>query len=240
MSFKHDLKLGTRGPAGADGQGEGGRMGRLWRRLREAGPGLVVMIAAGRLLTAVSRAWCTAVLKLKLHLVGGTYGRHLVADGRVIVRARRRGAIVLGNHVTFKSRVGSNLVGLTGPVVLDCSAGGRIVIGDHSGCSGAVLSSRSSIEIGRYVNIGGNARIYDHDFHSLDAQVRREPLQDYASVRTERVSLGDDVFVGAHAIVLKGVHAGAGAVIGAGAVVSLREIPAGAVVTGNPASVRRR
>jgi acetyltransferase-like isoleucine patch superfamily enzyme len=240
MSSRRDLKLDTRSLADAEGQGAGGRTGRLWRRLREAGPGVAIMIASGRALTAVSRAWCTAVLKLKLRLVGATYGPHLVADGRVIVRARRPGAIVLGDHVTFKSRVGSNLVGLTGPVVLDCSAGGRIVIGDHSGCSGAVLSSRSSIEIGRHVNIGGNARIYDHDFHSLDAQIRREPWKDYESVRTEPVTLGDDVFVGAHAIVLKGVRAGAGAVIGAGSVVSLREIPAGAVVTGNPASVRWR
>ena len=43
-----------------------------------------------------------------------------------------------------------------------------IEIGNDSGGSGVVISSRSRIAIGEYVKLGGNVRIYDHDFHSLD------------------------------------------------------------------------
>jgi acetyltransferase-like isoleucine patch superfamily enzyme len=50
----------------------------------------------------------------------------------------------------------------------------------------------------------------------------------------------DDVFVGANAIILKGVHVGARSVIGAGAVVTLREIPPDSVVAGNPAGIVRQ
>lgn len=50
--------------------------------------------------------------------------------------------------------------------------------------------------------------------------------------------IGDDVLVGARAIILPGIKIGSRAVIGAGAVVS-RDVPDGAVVVGNPARVVR-
>lgn len=48
--------------------------------------------------------------------------------------------------------------------------------------------------------------------------------------------LEDGVDVGANAVVLGGIRVGRGAVIGAGAVV-IKDVPAGAVVAGNPARV---
>lgn len=212
---------------------------RLLHKLVEAGPGIVAAIAIERLVTAISCAWSTACLKIKLRALGCSHGRGLSADGRVVVRVRARGAIRLGDHVTLKSRFRSNLVGLTGPTVLECGRRGQIVIGDHSGCSGAVLSSRSRIEVGRNVNIGGNARIFDHDFHSLDATIRRDPQRDFEEAATAPIAIGDDVFIGAHALILKGVQIGARAVIGAGAVVSMRQVPADALVAGNPGRVVR-
>jgi acetyltransferase-like isoleucine patch superfamily enzyme len=50
--------------------------------------------------------------------------------------------------------------------------------------------------------------------------------------------IGDDVFVGMEALVLKGVTIGDGAVVGAGAVVT-QDVPPRAVVAGNPAQVVR-
>ncbi|MGY1719452.1 serine O-acetyltransferase [Blastococcus sp. SYSU DS0552] len=48
--------------------------------------------------------------------------------------------------------------------------------------------------------------------------------------------LGDNVNVGASALILGGVHIGDGATIGAGAVV-LNDVPAGRVAVGNPARI---
>jgi acetyltransferase-like isoleucine patch superfamily enzyme len=48
--------------------------------------------------------------------------------------------------------------------------------------------------------------------------------------------IGDDVFIGARSIVLKGVHIDNGAIVGAGAVVT-KNVPAYAIVAGNPARV---
>ncbi|WP_050638242.1 2,3,4,5-tetrahydropyridine-2,6-dicarboxylate N-acetyltransferase [Candidatus Stoquefichus sp. SB1] len=50
------------------------------------------------------------------------------------------------------------------------------------------------------------------------------------------VILEDDVLVGANAVIVEGVHIGQGAVIGAGSIV-LKDVPAGAVVAGNPAKI---
>jgi carbonic anhydrase/acetyltransferase-like protein (isoleucine patch superfamily) len=52
------------------------------------------------------------------------------------------------------------------------------------------------------------------------------------------VAIGNDVWIGSGAVVLSGVHIGDGAVIGAHAVVA-RDVPAYAVVAGNPAQALR-
>lgn len=52
------------------------------------------------------------------------------------------------------------------------------------------------------------------------------------------VEIGDDVWIGAHAVVLPGVRIGTGAVVAAGAVVT-RDVPAYAVVAGIPAQLKR-
>ena len=48
------------------------------------------------------------------------------------------------------------------------------------------------------------------------------------------IEIGDDVWIGARAVVLPGVVIGDGAVVGAGAVVT-RSVPEGTTVAGNPA-----
>lgn len=52
------------------------------------------------------------------------------------------------------------------------------------------------------------------------------------------IIVGDDVFIGARATILPGVHIGEGAAIGVGAVVT-KSVPDGGVAVGNPAKVIR-
>ena len=56
--------------------------------------------------------------------------------------------------------------------------------------------------------------------------------------RSRSIRIGDDVWIGTHAIILPGANIGTGCVIGAGAVVTSR-IPDYAVAVGVPARVRR-
>jgi acetyltransferase-like isoleucine patch superfamily enzyme len=197
------------------------------------------MFLMGWIIGIIASLISTLWLKLILRWLDCPYGRGLTADGRVVVQVRRRGSITIGNNVVIRSRLRSNLVGLTGPTILQCIRDGRIRIGDNTGCSSTVFSSRKSIEVGRHVKIGGNVRIYDHDYHAVDYLARRDLQQDTLQCKSAPVVIGDDVFIGANSIILKGVTIGDRSIVGAGSVVSLKEIPPDSLVAGNPARVIR-
>lgn len=199
-----------------------------------------VFVLADHLIAYLSTMISTLRLKLLLSLLGCKYGRHLRADGKVIVRVQRKGAITIGNNFGVMARFMANLVGLTNCTVLFCWGEGRIQIGHDSGCSATIFSSRSSILVGDRVKIGGNVRIFDHDYHSLDYRIRRDPLLDTENVATAPVTIGNDVFIGTNAIILKGVHIGDRSVVGAGSVVTLKEIPPDSLVAGNPARLIKK
>jgi acetyltransferase-like isoleucine patch superfamily enzyme len=188
--------------------------------------------------TWLARAWYTPLARWRLAWAGAVVGRGFRVDGPIRARAERRGRIRLGEGVHFVSRRGANMVGLTGPVQLQSIGEGRIEIGDESGASSVVISARTLVRIGCRVKLGGNVRIYDHDYHALEADLRRG-RQDGQQVRSKPVRIGDDVFVGVNAIILKGAVIGDRAVIGAGAVVA-GTVPADEIWAGNPARAVKR
>jgi acetyltransferase-like isoleucine patch superfamily enzyme len=120
----------------------------------------------------------------------------------------------------------------------------KIVIGDW--CSFSPQSeiwAMERIEIGDRVTIGHGAQIFDNNAHSMSASDRFERYkelrltgqhQEKEDVKTAPVRIGDDVFMGFHSAVMKGVTVGRGAVIGAGSIVT-KDVPDYAIVVGNPA-----
>jgi acetyltransferase-like isoleucine patch superfamily enzyme len=209
----------------------------IFRQLTKYPFASTLLIVRDILATTISTPISTAKTKLILSALGCRYGKNLEIDGKLIIRIHRRGAIRLGDNVRVKSRFMSNPVGMTSPTVFHCIGDGSIKFGDNSGCSAAVLSSQSGIDIGDNVNMGANVRVFDHDFHSIDFLARRDPTADRASRRTMPIVIGNDVFIGTNAIILKGVTIGDRCVIGAGAVVALKDIPPDSLVLGNPAKV---
>uniref|UniRef100_UPI00313FFBA6 DapH/DapD/GlmU-related protein n=1 Tax=uncultured Nitrospira sp. TaxID=157176 RepID=UPI00313FFBA6 len=89
--------------------------------------------------------------------------------------------------------------------------------------------------IGDDVMMGPRVTIYgrDHCFDSIDVSMMDQGMGKY-----ERIVIEDDVWIGANAIILKGVRIGKGTIVGAGAVVT-KEVPPYSVVVGNPARVVR-
>ncbi len=184
--------------------------------------------------TRLATWWGTARAKVLLRALGCRYGRHLCVDGNLWIWVEKRGAIQLGDGVRINARRASNWVGMTTPAIFECRGNGCITIGNHSGLSGAVLSSRSGITLGAHVNVGGNVRIYDHDYHSLNHEERRSRETDQANIKSRPIIIGNDVFIGVNSIILKGVIIGDRAVIGAGSVVRC-DVPSDGLWAGNPA-----
>jgi acetyltransferase-like isoleucine patch superfamily enzyme len=153
------------------------------------------------------------------------------------IRPKPNGRIRLGRNVKLLSYARSNPLTLTQPCCLSLlEAGALIEIGAETFCSGVVICAAQSVTIGERVLIGANVRIVDTDFHPLSPEMRRiDPNQ---GAKCKPIVIGNDVFIGAHAILLKGTVLGDGCVVGAGAVVS-GEFPPRSIVVGNPAQTIR-
>ena len=96
--------------------------------------------------------------------------------------------------------------------------GPRLLIGDDvfigSGCE---FNFRRGIVIGSHCLIASGCRFIDHDH----ASARRDlPMAAQGSGAEATIALGEDVWLGANVIVLKGASIGRGAIVAAGAVVT--------------------
>lgn len=106
---------------------------------------------------------------------------------------------------------------------------------------GSFVGHQCSFNIGRSIRIGNHCllasgvAIFDMDGHPLDAAMRRAnrptPPKSIAPVK-----IGNDVWIGNGAIVLKGVTIGDRSIVAARSVVT-RDVPPDTVVAGNPAHV---
>ena len=119
------------------------------------------------------------------------------------------------------------------------------VIGDYS-----YVGRRSSLvmaEIGKYCSIAGDSTIGmgNHTLRylstsSLFTEKRNGTGASWCDSQSlipyKKITIGNDVWIGTHSMILGGVKIGDGAVIGAGAVVT-KDVPPYAVVGGVPAKI---
>ena len=144
------------------------------------------------------------------------------------------GEIVLGRDVEFGWP--TSALFYSGYCHVEASAPeSTIVFGDgvQVNNNAFIKSEGPGIRIGARALLGCYVEILDSDFHDLRPDRRRDGRPKMAPVE-----LGEDVFVGDGAKILKGVSIGAHSVIGAGSVVT-SSIPAGVIAAGNPARVIR-
>lgn len=95
---------------------------------------------------------------------------------------------------------------------------------------GAILYSLGKITVGERATVSQGAHLCagTHDVRDPSRPLRKPPI-----------SIGDDAWVCADAFIGPGVVVGEGAIVGARAVV-MKNVPAGAVMAGNPARQIRR
>lgn len=115
-----------------------------------------------------------------------------------------------------------------------CDYGENIYVGeDFFANFNLTILDEAYVTIGNNVFIGPNVSIYTA-CHPLEADARNR-LVEWA----ERVTIGDNVWIGGSATLLPGVTIGDNVVIGAGAVVT-RSFPCNCLIAGNPAHIIRQ
>jgi maltose O-acetyltransferase len=114
-----------------------------------------------------------------------------------------------------------------------CDYGDQIHIGTGTFINfDCVFLDGAEIRIGERCWIASQVQLITPN-HAIDPVARRAGYEIHGPI-----TLGDNVWLGAGAIVLPGVSIGTDAIIGAGAVVT-RDVPAGVIAVGNPARVIR-
>lgn len=130
-------------------------------------------------------------------------------------------------------RVGDD-TGLYNGTFFDLGPEGEVQIGDFCSIVGAIFATNGRVTIGDYSFIAHEVVISDHDI--------ARPFEDYDEQRQlthTTTRIGENVWIGARAIVLGNVEIGEGAIVGAAAVVS-GDVPPFTIVAGNPARVVRK
>jgi acetyltransferase-like isoleucine patch superfamily enzyme len=180
------------------------------------------------------RLWPSLLWRWEAQLKGVEFQGGSVFLGRPLVSVTKGSRIVLGDGVRIASAVRANPLGCLQPSALRAmAAGAQLILGRNVGISATVLCAGASIEVGEGTIMGAGAMVLDHDFHR---PVGDWDWADEHQANARPVKIGRGVFVGARAIILKGVTIGDRAVIGAAAVVT-RDVPARHLAVGNPARV---
>lgn len=168
------------------------------------------------------------------------------ADAEQQARQRDLQNQLVATHPTWT--LGSNSY-LATSASIDCDTfvlGDRSYVAAHAYLTGDIVTGRDCtinpfavvrgpVTMGDGVRIGAHTSIigFNHTFDDLEVEIFR---QESTSVG---ISIGNDVWIGSHVMVLDGVTIGAGAVIAGGAVVT-KDVAPGMVMAGNPARALRR
>lgn len=154
-------------------------------------------------------------------------GKNCIIDDNVYINAFSKNGFRAGDNVSIAR---DSIIVCSGVIR---NKGVGVSIGNNSGINArAYLGGQGGIEIGDYVIIGPDVKIFseNHIFSSLDI-----PIKDQGESR-KGVKINNNCWIGAGAVILDGVEIGEGCVIAAGSVVT-KSFPKNSVLGGVPAKL---
>ena len=170
-------------------------------------------------------------IQIKRHRV--VHGENFRINGKIYFHGY--GKYLFGHDVFINSAPKSNSSAGGTNCNFTVKNGAELRIGSNVGISHLQLTVWSQVVIEDDVLIGSNCMISDTDFHSLDAEDRRnERINGQVNVRVKPITIKKGAFIGGRCIILKGVTIGENSIVGAGSVVT-KSIPDNEVWAGNPA-----
>ena len=127
-----------------------------------------------------------------------------IIDGKLFIKIKNGAKCYIGKGLCSD-----------GPLYLKCEANSRISIGQNCyfnhNCS---ITSLESIEIGNNCMFGNNVTIVDHNHKMENNSICNNKFD------TSKIKIGNNVWIGANTVILKGVTIEDNSVVAAGAVVN--------------------
>ena len=174
--------------------------------------------------------------------------RNLIISGGVNIlgalpymKIPKNGLVRLEDNSVINSDFKESNIALSGRCKFVTGYEGKITVGQNSQLNGVCLVAYEAIEIGKDCQISSATLIADTDFHPKDSSMRRRQLLKqwfpFSSVAKEKIFIGNNVWIGWNATILKGVNIGDDSIVAAGSVVLKGEYPKRSLIGGNPAKV---
>lgn len=179
------------------------------------------------------------IASLFLFYLNGVKIKSFVNYGIPLINVALGGKCIIGENFVSNNREISNPIGRFNRCSIIVGEKGELIIGNNVGISSTAIVCHKFIKIGDNVKIGGNVVIYDTDFHSINAIFRSNKFYDLINTKTKAILIEDNVFIGAHSTILKGVQIGQNSIIAASSVVT-KSIPENEIWGGNPAKFLKR
>lgn len=133
--------------------------------------------------------------------------------------------------------------------LINISGEGKLQMGDwcYLGENSTLWNSGADLIVGDRVLIAKDVFIANNNTHPIDPLERHNHYKAIIStghpkdidLDAKAIVIEDDVWIGCHSIVLKGVTIGKGSIVAAGSVVT-KDVPAYTMVGGNPAVVIKK
>lgn len=188
-----------------------------------------------RKVTAKLYRFYTPINRLIIYLNGGKAGTGLKINGLLRI-SNVEGILSIGSNVRINSVSWANPIGFENKTSFQLIGSGQLLIGNNVGMSNVSITCAEKVVIHDNVLLGAGCKIYDTDFHPVDSSDRLQSKNENIGIKM--IEIGENAFVGAGTIILKGVHIGENSIIGAGAVVT-RNVPDNEIWGGNPARLIR-
>lgn len=170
-------------------------------------------------------------IQLKIFNPEVSLGPGVIVDYKTVVISKGN-KITLGENVYIRSDSRGYQAGMPFPATLLTDVkNATISIGSNTRIVGAYIHAQDSIVMGKNCLIASGVNILDsngHQVYSTNRTVNRDT--------PEKIVLGDNVWVGINAIILKGTTIGSNSIVAAGSVVK-GTFPDNTLIAGNPAKV---
>lgn len=161
----------------------------------------------------------TTFLMRSILLIGGVrYGHGIKFRGMALVERFQMSKIIIGNNSRFNSSSMFNFRGLNHKCIVQTGSPDAVIrIGDNCGFSGCSIVADKEVIIGNNCTFGANVIVGDRDDH-----------QEIYPSEPKSIHIGNNVWVGMNATIMKGVTIGDNSIIAAGALVT-KNVPSGEI-----------